>query len=281
MASPWIETLKLCSAAITEYGFRGQWREATGILAVTRRVQAEGWVSLVVPFDFEDHLKYLKWTQKTKTIKYDQICTVMVSVLNGPGLKNKNQLFEMSVAMLRSEKASGRSRRRHRFGSTATRFYSEGSSGSSTFHKKNTRYSKIQQIQKKIRNPPMLCPFFLVVVSFFIWKKGFCYCSKTLRLYRKAINSCRENGQWKSCAEILRFLRHLQGKGLSRFCCPFFVGENTLWWFFSLIFVYGLFMLVPRFWPKFIESCFFSINKKGIFNLFSPNSWPNLRVFDG
>ena len=34
-----------------------------------------------------------------------------------------------------------------------------------------------------------------------------------LRLYRKAINSCRENGCWKACTEILRFLRHLHGQG--------------------------------------------------------------------
>lgn len=78
MALPWTETLKLCSQAISEYGFRGQWRESTSVLAVAR---------------------------------------------------------EEGIAL-------------------------------------------------------------------------------DLPLYRKAINACRENRQWRSCSEILRSLRHLEGQGV-------------------------------------------------------------------
>ncbi|CAK9102196.1 unnamed protein product [Durusdinium trenchii] len=35
-----------------------------------------------------------------------------------------------------------------------------------------------------------------------------------LPLYRKLINSCRENRQWKSCMQVLRFLAHSQERGL-------------------------------------------------------------------
>lgn len=38
--------------------------------------------------------------------------------------------------------------------------------------------------------------------------------SNDLRLYRKVINACRENGQWKSCMEVLRFLKATAAQGL-------------------------------------------------------------------